>query len=364
MSQMFKDIELDTVRELLFRDKCILQGAKELVIHLHARLLSIDSKTIKFFLPTDDFVTWKTQHEQSIATKFVNARGEYTREGNGQTLLQDDIITYDDVYNEWYSVIARRVRGDKDPVVSSNRWMEFYEASNYFAYYDKEDRTLGMYFGFSTAWQLEQIHKHGWTLCLDGTHKIFGDTEAAMNLIEGFRAKWDSHAHLLDYLNSKYFGQGKPDTADADRVLQQRWMVCFRQEVSYCNIDANNFIESWHTALKSRFFGDQQQQQQQPDFVIDILSTVVLPHFHQKRIPSAAEVGQKTLAQEEETELTKIVRHHIDTRESRGYSGPSVTQTSETTLQVESFTDPRISYSVDTDFSKSCLGHITNCSSK
>ncbi|KAG0236884.1 hypothetical protein BGW42_002382 [Actinomortierella wolfii] len=64
--------------------------------------------------------------------------------GNGQKFSQDDFITYDDVYNEWYSIIAQRMWKDKDPVISSNRWMETFEASDYFTYYNKDDRTLGM----------------------------------------------------------------------------------------------------------------------------------------------------------------------------------------------------------------------------
>ncbi|KAG0267568.1 hypothetical protein DFQ27_008613 [Actinomortierella ambigua] len=595
IAQNFKEVTLNTVRELLFRDHFILQGAKRLKIEADARLFDQGPEALGFYLPVDEFDAWKAQHERSISTNFVKARGDYAREsstntpehvkvfecqrsgqprvrkerkeggatgkkrnrkpsikqgcrskitavrqqatdvegvtrvsymviyryqhshslgsltdfdarqtsgaikatirhlimqgstiqramqkltmdydnfmqilrGGSQNLSRDDCITYDDVYNEWHKVVVQRMWKDNDPVVSSIKWMQLFEVSGYFTYYNKEDPSG--YFGFSSKWQLEQLYRHGTTVCFDGTHKIFGtksnilvgwlralqtkmkelfstaesdydfkpsaiitdqgnveilaikaafpgvpifycawhvlrtwertvpprvtgldglsadekkakkaearadlrgilyarDVDTATVLINAFRTKWKNYKPLLAYLDEHYFGfkereEGERIFIELDLSVRHSWMVCYRQDVSYCSIDTNDFIEPWHNTLKSEFFRDHNQRRL--DVVIYILSMMALPHFQQKCARSAMGVDRTTLAEEEEPTLIKIAKQHIATRESRGYSGPSITQTSDTTLQVESFTQPDATYSIQIDFSKTPLGHIVSCS--
>ncbi|KAF9081752.1 hypothetical protein BGX29_004310, partial [Mortierella sp. GBA35] len=143
---------------------------------------------------------------------------------------------------------------------------------------------------------------------------------------------------------------------------QERWMLCYRQNISYASIDTNNYIESWHNTLKRHFFRDKQQRR--PDTVIYVLAVLAVPHFQQKCIRSIVNVGRMNPAQSEELRLTALATDHIKTRESRGYIGAYIKQTSDVTLYVESFTNPAVGYDVKIDFSKSLTGHIIECSCK
>ncbi|KAG0345997.1 hypothetical protein BG004_002648 [Podila humilis] len=524
IAQKFEQLTLDSALELLFRDNCIIQGAKMLKIDPDSRLRSVDPTTLEFHLPVDGFDEWKLQHEQSISTNFVTVRGEYVRgdeqfseirkksmkqgctfkivalrqkstgvdgishfvylvsyqyqhnhtlgsltdlgtrqksaaikatirhlilqgstiqrvmqqltmdydkftqilRGDGRKLSRDGFITYDDVYYEWHSITTKRMRKDDNAIISSIKWMETFEASGDFTYYNKDDQSLGLYFGFASKWQLEQLHKHGRVLCFDGTHNPFGlethilvgwlkalqnkmrrlfstaqcdynfkpnavitdqgnteilavksafpgvpifycawhvlkvwereakstlrnldelsvalrndkraevkadlrrilytrNTDAALDLITAFREKWHAQQPLLTYLDKNYFGTSTPD-----ENIRRRWMVCYRQEVTYCSIDTNNFIESWHNTLKSHFFKDYQQRR--PDTVIYILAMMAVLHFQQKCIRSAVGVGRMTPAQKQELKQTEIAQQHLETR---------------------------------IDFSKTPCGHILHCS--
>src|SRR5690554_553878 len=93
---------------------------------------------------------------------------------NGYQLTRDDFLTYDDVYNIWYQITTETTRMNDDPTLSAIKWMEEFEANNGFTYYDRSDKTNGVYFGFSSRWQLEQLKAHGRVLCFDGTHNAFG----------------------------------------------------------------------------------------------------------------------------------------------------------------------------------------------
>lgn len=94
--------------------------------------------------------------------------------GNGQQLSRDDFITYDDVYNIWHRITTAAMRKDPDPVLSAMKWMEEFKGNNAFTFYNENDTTSGMYFGFASLWQLKQLKTHGRTLCFDGTHNAFG----------------------------------------------------------------------------------------------------------------------------------------------------------------------------------------------
>lgn len=94
--------------------------------------------------------------------------------GDGGQLSRDNFVTYDDVYNIWHKKTTAEIRKDKLEVPSSKKWMEEFEQDNGFTFYDKNDTTNGIYFGFACLWQLLQLKTHGSTLCFDGTHKVFG----------------------------------------------------------------------------------------------------------------------------------------------------------------------------------------------
>ncbi|KAF9971126.1 hypothetical protein BGZ75_001998, partial [Mortierella antarctica] len=84
---------------------------------------------------------------------------------------RDDFISYDDVYNIFYDIMARQMRKDENAIISARLWMESLQQEGYFTYYDQEH---GVYHGFSSPWQLEQLRQWGDVFCFDGTHHACG----------------------------------------------------------------------------------------------------------------------------------------------------------------------------------------------
>ncbi|KAF8936257.1 hypothetical protein BGZ58_004395, partial [Dissophora ornata] len=103
--------------------------------------------------------------------------------GNGQQLSRDDFITYDDVFNIWHKITTRAMRKDLDPVLSAVKWMEELERNKGFTFYDRDDKTSGLYYGFASMWQLQQLRAHGRVLCFDGTHNVFGHKTNLFTLV-------------------------------------------------------------------------------------------------------------------------------------------------------------------------------------
>jgi hypothetical protein len=183
----------------------------------------------------------------------------------------------------------------------------------------------------------------------------------AQELIRTFREVWKDQKDLLSYLNKNYFGPLAFEAHHEEVSRRQKsWMLCYRQEVSYSSIDTNNYIESWHNTLKRHFFRDKQQRRL--DTVIYTLAIMAVPHFQQKCIRSIVNVGRMNPAQRKELHVTDLARDHIKTRESRGYVGAYMKQKSDDALYVESFTNIAEGYNIKIDFSKSPIGHITQCS--
>ncbi|KAF9931854.1 eukaryotic translation initiation factor 2C, 2 [Linnemannia zychae] len=153
------------------------------------------------------------------------------------------------------------------------------------------------------------------------------DKATAQELIKTFRETWSDQKQLLDYLNMNYFGRPMYKAHELQvKEIQENWMLCYRQDISYASIDTNNYIKSWHDILKRHFFRDNQQRRS--DAVIYILAILAVPHFQ----------GPK------------------------GYTGAYIKQISDDTLYVESFTKPSVGYDIKIDFSKSPTGHIIGCS--
>ncbi|KAG0268622.1 hypothetical protein DFQ27_006260 [Actinomortierella ambigua] len=405
----------------------------------------------------------------------------------------DDFITYGDIYNIWHDVIVGRMRRDVDPIVSSVKWMEKLEEDGAFTYYDKDDHRGGLYFGFSTAWQMSHLKAYGQNICLDGTHNVFGqdthmftlvvkndstgfavpvaflltrtaptsvllvgwlralkrkmtahfsspdqayrfkpnavitdqgneeilainraftgenvsvffcawhahrvwereirkrvndvddnpsveqrkatrdaavsefqsilkepDVTKALQGIQQYREKWSGQHDLLTYLNSECFGS---DQDENSVNTQKRWMICYREGVSYSPIETNDYMESWHNILGRYFFKDRQQGH--PDTVIYLLAYMVIPYFRQKCDPSMMRAGRMTPTENGGERHRSEAERHLAVRESSGVEGDPVVQIDENTLRVESFTTPDTHYDVHVEFTKFDSGEITSCS--
>ena len=70
--------------------------------------------------------------------------------------------------------MVSKMRKDGDPIISSVKWIEKLEKEGAFTYYDKDDYVDGLYFGFFTVWQMNQLKIYGRTIYFDGTHDVFG----------------------------------------------------------------------------------------------------------------------------------------------------------------------------------------------
>ncbi|KAI1295238.1 hypothetical protein EDD11_007887 [Mortierella claussenii] len=178
----------------------------------------------------------------------------------------------------------------------------------------------------------------------------------AIELIQIFRETWRNQEVLLEYLNKNYFGRAAFESHEPQVVdVQKHWMLCYRQDISYASIGTN--IKSWHNTLKRHFFRDKQQRR--ADTVIYVLAVLTIPHFQQKCIRSIVNVGRMNPAQSKELQLTQLATDHIKTRASRGYVGAYLSQTSNLTLRVESFSNSTAGYDIKVDFSRTAIGHIT-----
>ncbi|KAF9939433.1 hypothetical protein BGZ65_010487 [Modicella reniformis] len=68
--------------------------------------------------------------------------------------------------------------------LSAEKWLLDLKEKGYFTHFDQEMGTVarfdsaldkrGQYHGFASRWQLEQLLAYGDTICIDGTHKIYG----------------------------------------------------------------------------------------------------------------------------------------------------------------------------------------------
>jgi hypothetical protein len=94
-------------------------------------------------------------------------------------LSRDNFITYDDVYNILHAITAKEVRKSDDDIISARLWMEELDRNNYFTFYDKVN---GLYHGFSSPWQLDQLRQWGDVFCFDATHHARGYVICSCNL--------------------------------------------------------------------------------------------------------------------------------------------------------------------------------------
>lgn len=102
----------------------------------------------------------------------------------GRRPTRDDFITFSDVDNILRTMMNKEIRRDEWDNVSAFKWMKELEGRDYFTYHDTEDLLTvrrdgtvdkrGGYHGFASKWQICQLLEYGKTLCIDGTHKVYG----------------------------------------------------------------------------------------------------------------------------------------------------------------------------------------------
>jgi hypothetical protein len=89
---------------------------------------------------------------------------------HGKTrIFRDDIITYEDVYNVHHKLTAQEIHKDTDPEFSAHKWMMELESQGFYTCHE-----AGIFYGFSSPWQLMQLRDYGKIICFDGTHTIYG----------------------------------------------------------------------------------------------------------------------------------------------------------------------------------------------
>jgi len=239
------------------------------------------------------------------------------------------------------------------------------------------------------------------------------DKAVALRLLAQFRVRWKTQENLLEYFNKNYFGRDllanqndddqeeedvsiSDDDADDDvpededptsatpvpegpaviavegvlvtpqqlreQVIarkQERWMFCYRQELSYASIDTNNYIESWHNTLKQHFFRDKQQRR--VDTVIYVLNVIAVPHYQQKCMRSLVNVGRMNPVRRNEAKHLQRVKDLLKARADNGQLPPTLYQLKADVVGVESFTTPGTFYEIKIDFTRVSAGHTVGC---
>ncbi|KAF9976955.1 hypothetical protein BGZ75_010444, partial [Mortierella antarctica] len=77
----------------------------------------------------------------TIMKQLTMDHAKFTRllvDGKNSRFSRDDFISYDDVYNVFYDIMARRMRKDEDARISARLWMESLQEEGFFTYYDEE----------------------------------------------------------------------------------------------------------------------------------------------------------------------------------------------------------------------------------
>ena len=176
--------------------------------------------------------------------------------------------------------------------------------------------------------------------------------EQADRLIVAFKTTWEQTASgLIQYLEKNYLDHM------ADR---RRWMFCYRG-VSYAWINTNNYIESWHNALKKHFFKNKQQRR--IDSVIYILVYKAISHYQQMCIRHHVQVGKMTPAAKKQLKVKIAATNHLDQERAKDPNILLLYQPSDSTLlRVRSFSYPSIHYDIKIDWNKGAAGVLDRCS--
>ncbi|KAF9165602.1 hypothetical protein BGX20_000520 [Mortierella sp. AD010] len=98
------------------------------------------------------------------------------------------------------------------------------------------------------------------------------DKVSALGRIKQFRSHWSAYPFVTDHLDKNYFNEDS----------RRRWMLCYRQSISYNCIDINNNTESWRNTIETYFF--MENRNIRADSVIYGLVRMVLPRYQQKQL--------------------------------------------------------------------------------
>ncbi|KAK3829638.1 MAG: hypothetical protein J3R72DRAFT_517198 [Linnemannia gamsii] len=96
-------------------------------------------------------------------------KSERTKTTIKSLLLQGAFIR-SDVYYIWHTINTTAMRKDSDTTLSVMKWLEEIEGKGGFTFYNRVDTAKGVFYGFTTVWQLRQLRYHSQSLCLDGTY--------------------------------------------------------------------------------------------------------------------------------------------------------------------------------------------------
>ncbi|KAG0001771.1 hypothetical protein BGZ80_006119, partial [Entomortierella chlamydospora] len=345
----------------------------------------------------------------------------------GQTrIFRDDIITYEDVYNVFYKMTCNETRKDQDQDVSAELWMKELDSEGYYTCCEKglnkaqlftivvkniklgfgmpvaflltnstEASVFSEWFGglktrikdtFRVDYQPEVVvtdQGNAEILAIRSSfpsarervtekEKVRGDLRQILytpdqtkadNLIKAFLKDHEHRTRLVGYLEKHYFEQEQ----------RERWMFCFRQNISCAAIDTNNFVESWHNALKTHLFKGRQEPR--ADTVIYIMTKFVIPHYQCKWYYGRLQVGKMDASQRNTEDTRRQAEDYLLAKRRIGYSGAFVFESQDKTIiKVRSFkedvfqecnSEAAAFYEIRLDFSRDeRIGEIVSCQCK
>ncbi|KAG0332201.1 hypothetical protein BG005_005551, partial [Podila minutissima] len=74
--------------------------------------------------------------------------------------------------------MVSETRKNEDPDISACMWMEELATQGFYTCYQR-----GVYYGFSSPWQLEQLKQNGKIFCFDGTHQVYGNVAQLYTIV-------------------------------------------------------------------------------------------------------------------------------------------------------------------------------------
>lgn len=147
-------------------------------------------------------------------------------------------------------------------------------------------------------------------------------------------------------------------------------MLCYRQDIHCAAIDTNNFVESWHNALKTHFFKDRQQRR--ADTVIYIMTKSVIPHYQRKWKHGLLQVGRMSANQRSTSNMRRRAQEYLESMRENGYMGKFIFGTPNRSIikvrsfQADVFQDVKLEslvyYEIHLDFSRDdIIGEVVSC---
>ncbi|KAG0348685.1 hypothetical protein BG004_004507 [Podila humilis] len=129
------------------------------------------------------------------------------------------------------------------------------------------------------AWHVLRVWKRRLTYAMLGIDMALSPEQRAN---ERDKQENRHRVEMMQFLDKNYF-------KETDR---QRWMICFRESIACATIDTNNYVESWHNALKMYFLKDKQRMR--ADMVVYTLVKSVIPFYQYKLATGRLQVGKRS----------------------------------------------------------------------